>query len=171
MSIPGPSGSVPQAATLRVLAVALGTAPLLLVAVLAFVLPTSWDDEPPVLVVLGLVVLAGIGFLSAEAIGFHTEPLDASAARSVADAQRESVARFQTTMMLRFALTEMPILVGLAVSFVLDDGIWPLLVSAAVGLPVMWFEIWPGRRNAAKLATRLEAGGVRSWLPEALGVS
>ena len=155
---------------MRTLAIALCLSPALLVVVLALVLPTAWGDEPPVAVVLGLVAMVGVGFASAEAIGFLTEPLTADVATHHDEAQRISLGRFQSAMMLRFALTEMPILVGLATSFVLDDGIWPLLVTVALGLPVMWFETWPGRRNGRKFAARLESGGVRSGLVDALGV-
>ncbi|HWV26777.1 MAG TPA: hypothetical protein VNZ66_06090 [Aeromicrobium sp.] len=164
-----PSAPSPQATTLRILAAALCTSPLVLLAVLAFVLPTTWDDEPPVAVVLGLVVLVGVGFASAEAIGFLTEPLETSLGTRPDAARQVSLGRFQSSMLLRFALTEVPMLVGLAVSFVLDQGLWPLLTAVAVGLPVMWFETWPSRRNVTKYAARLEAGGVRSGLPETLG--
>ncbi len=168
-----PSGPVPpdsRAASLRMLAIALGTAPLAVVAAMVFVLPTAWDDEPPVAVVLGLVALVGLAFATAELVGFAAPALTPQQS-AVEDAQAASVAHFQTMMFLRFALTEMPILVGLAVSFVLDHGLWPLLVTVVVGLPVLWFEVWPGRRNATRLARSLESGGVRSWLPEALGTA
>jgi len=164
-----PAARPPQVAVMRILAIALCLSPVLLVVVLALVLPTTWGDEPPVPVVLGLVALVGVGFVSAEAIGFITEPLEPQVSASPGEAERISLGRFQSSMMLRFALTEVPVLVGLAASFVLDDGIWPLLVAVAVGLPVMWFETWPGRRNARKFAARLESGGVRSGLVEALG--
>ena len=154
---------------MRVLAIALSTAPVIMIAILAVVLPTGWDDEPPFAVVLVLIALVGFSAMSAELIGFHTEPLDAATAGTGPDVQRISVARYQTSMIFRFALTEMPILLGLAASFALDYGLWPLIVTAAIGLPIMWFEIWPSRRNAHRFAAKLESGGVRSWLPEALG--
>ena len=165
-----PAGTpAPQVASLRILAIGLCTAPLILVAVLALVLPTGWDDEPPIAVLLGLIALVGFSAVSTELVGFQTEPLDASVATSANDAQRLALSRYQTSMFFRFALTEMPILLGLAASFALDYGLWPLIITAAVGLPVMWFEVWPSRRNANKFASKLETGGIRSWLPEALG--
>lgn len=58
-------------------------------------------------------------------------------------------------------------IVGIALSFVLDHAAWPAIVTIVLGTPAMVLEVWPSRRNVARVAGRLEADGVRSGLTDA----
>lgn len=151
--------------TMRILAIVLIAHPLVILAALTAVVPFDVDDEPAVPVVLAILAMVGVGFAAAEAVGFRTPALPISAD----DHTPTSVERFQTLMLVRFSITDAPLIIGLATMFVLDEGLWPYLVTLAIGLPVMWFETYPTRRNVDKVATRLEAAGARSGLREAFG--
>ena len=151
--------------TLRILAIALGIQPLVILAAVTPVMPFDVDDEPTVPVVVGLIAVVTAGFAIAEAVGFRTPTLPISAD----DHTPTSLERFQTLMLVRFSITEAPLIIGLATMFVLDEGLWPFLVTVTVGLPALWFETYPTRRNVDRLASRLEASGARSGLREAFG--
>lgn len=167
---PGPPQ--PTAQSVRILAFALITAPLFLVVALFFVLPTDWSNDPPVPWVLGLVGTVGVGFVAAETFGFRAQPLsrvEYASTESGRVADRAALLQYQSLMFVRFAVTEAPMMVGIAVSFILDYGLWPFLITLVLGLPVMAYETFPTRRNVNRVAERLEADGVRTNLRATLG--
>ncbi|KQY60145.1 hypothetical protein ASD11_11705 [Aeromicrobium sp. Root495] len=162
MSATSPSGPLNQ---LRILGLSLTTGPVIVVVALAFVLPLDTDDVPPVPVVLGLLAVAVLGVVLAERLGFRVPALTPAEAP---DAAEISLERYRVASMIRFAVVEAPILVGIVASFVLDFGLWPLLVIAVVSVPAMAWEVLPTRRTIERTKAALESGGVMSRLDEVL---
>ncbi len=155
------------ARAVRTLALAVVSAPALILVALLLVLPTSFDDAPSTPVALGLVGLVLLGVLAAEVLGFRAAPLSATEHADHDAARSAAFGRYQALMFVRVALTELPVLAGVALSFALEAGAWPALVTIVLGVPAMAFEVWPSRRNVGRVAARLEAGGVRSGLDDA----
>lgn len=163
MSATSPSGSLSQ---LRILGLSLTAGPVFVVLALAFVLPLETDDVPPVPIVLALLAVAVLGVVVAERFGFRVPALKPEDA---ADAGQISLERYRAASMIRFAVVEAPILIGIAAAFVLDHGLWPLLVVAVVSVPAMAWEVLPTRRTIERTKQALESGGVLSRLDEVLG--
>jgi hypothetical protein len=131
-----------------------------------FVLGT--DDTPPTWLPVAQVV-AGVGVHTLlEAIGYRVPPLDPDL--SDADAEQASATRWQSSMTLRFALSEAIAIVSLVAAFVLEGGILAYAVGAVVSLVLMAVHVWPWARPVGKVAEALEAAGRRSTLREAFGV-
>jgi hypothetical protein len=75
-------------------------------------------------------------------------------------------------MIMRFAIAEFVAIASVAAAFVLPDGsILTYLGGAVVSLVLMVVHVWPGARPVGKVADALEAGGRRSGLREAFGLS
>lgn len=162
------STTPPQVADVfRRLALVLALSPLLICGAVAFTIPTEGAEPVPPWLTGAIVAAVVLGFALAETLGSRVSPLTADES---SDAAALSIARYRTSMMLRFVLTEWPIIATIAVCFVLDHGPWPLVLAVAVGVPVLAYEIWPSGRNVRRVADRLEAGGVRSGLRETFGV-
>ena len=162
MSATPPSGPLSQ---LRLLGLSLTAGPVLVVVAIAFVLPLDPDDVPPVPLVLGLLALAVAGVVLAERFGFRVPALKPEDAD---DAGQISLERYRAASMIRFAIVESPILIGIVAAFLLDHGLWPLLVVAVVAVPAMAWEVLPTRRTIDRTKQALESGGVLSRLDEVL---
>lgn len=79
---------------------------------------------------------------------------------------------FCPTPILRFAISEFVAIASIAAAFVLPDGDVLVHVGGAlVSLVLMVVHVWPWARPVGKTADALEAGGRRSGLREAFGVS
>ncbi|MEG9226929.1 hypothetical protein [Aeromicrobium sp. Sec7.5] len=146
----------------RILALALVSAPVYILIALWFAAPEAEEDLAPWVAgaAIGAVVLA---WLLAQSIGYRVTPL------AFGDSPAVATGRYQQSMLVRFVLTEAPIILGIAATFVLPYGVWTYVVVLVVGLPSMVFHVWPSRRVVDKIATRLESGGVPSGLREAFG--
>ena len=117
MSVPTSSGT-PFAMSARILAGSLMGALLFIGVALFYVLPT--DGAPPLWVFLAQVV-AGIAIhFFLEAIGYRVQALDPS--MSDDDAAAAARVRWQSSMILRFALCEVVALASIAAAFVLEEG-------------------------------------------------
>ncbi len=159
MTYPDPTsqGSTAAAQSIRVLALAVLGAPVLMAIVVWFaVVPAS--EDLPVWVVAAEIAVVVTGWLTAQTVGFRTEPLTSSDGPDVA------LERFRTGMMLRFAVTEAPIILAMALTFMLPYGAWPFLAALVLGLPLMVHQVWPSRRVVTKVASQLESGGTQSGL-------
>ncbi|KGN36090.1 hypothetical protein [Knoellia subterranea] len=151
----------------RILCGALMGALVLMGLVLFFVLPS--DETPPIWVPLAQVVAAVVVHVGLETIGYRIAPLES--ALSDDEAAAEARTRWQSSMMVRFALSEAIAIGSIALAFVVDGGIWVYLVGAAVSLVLMWIHVWPGARSVGRTADALEAGGRASHLRETFGAS
>ena len=151
--------------SLRLLALSLVTSPVIVLVAVLFVLPPGEGELSPVGAVIALGAVA-IGFLAAQTIGYRVTALEPGLDEG--EARRASLLAFQTTMFLRFALTEAPIIAALALSFVLDEGPWPLVVAVVAGVPAMLFHVLVRPSTIERVRAGLEARGARSYLAEAL---
>ena len=158
VSAPGPVAGQ----SVRVLAFALISAPLFILLALWFAVEPATEDLPPIAVAAIIAVVVSAG-LMATVIGYRTQPL------AFGDDPSVAMARFQQLLILRFAVTEAPIIAAIAASFVLPYGIWTYGVALLVGLPSLAFHVWPSRRVVNRVATQLEASGAPSGLREAFG--
>ncbi|MCK5891378.1 MAG: hypothetical protein P1U38_06860 [Aeromicrobium sp.] len=153
---------VDEARQFRVLALALVTAPLVVLLAVAFAV-TPAEEDLPVAVAAAAIAVVAAGWVLAQVRGYRVAPLAPGEDRATA------LARFRESMVLRFVLTEAPIILGLAAAFVLPYGIWTYAAVLVVGLPSMLLHVWPSRRVVDRVATRLESGGVPSGLRETFG--
>lgn len=163
----GPPRSAGTLQRLRVLAGAQLAAPFAIGLAMAFVL--GFDaDYPATTTALALAAVAVAGFLLAQLIGYRCAPATGG---DPADVQQTSVLRFQTGMILRLALTEAPVIIGLVASFVLDHGLWPYVIAATPGVLAMYLHVWPGERIIARYEQELERDGHPSYLRRGLGLA
>jgi len=167
MSVPMSSGT-PFAMSARILAGSLMGALLFMGVALFYVLPT--DGTPPLWIFLAQVV-AGIAIhFFLEAIGYRVQALDPS--MSDDDAAAAARVRWQSGMILRFALCEVVALASIAAAFVLEEGGFLVYaVGALVSLVLMIVHVWPWSRPVGKTAEGLESAGQPSHLREAFGLS
>ena len=167
MSTPLPAAA-PFASSTRILAGALMGALVMIGVALGAVVPL---DAPVSPVVLGAQVAAGVVVhLLLEAIGYRTAPLSTALPDEQAAAQART--RWQTLMVMRFAIAESIAIASIAATFVLTDaGFVTYLGGAVVSLALMALHVWPGARPVGKVADALEADGRRSGLREVFGHS
>ena len=166
MSTPLPAAA-PFALTTRVLAASLMGALVVMGVALAVVLPPEGSVSVTVLLVQVLAGLAAHGLL--EAIGYRTPPLAPDLTDEAAAAQART--RWQSGMILRFAVSEFIAIASIAAAFVLPDGdILTYLGGAVVSLVLMGVHVWPWGRPVGRTADALEASGRASGLREAFGV-
>ena len=167
MSTPGP-GPAPFALSTRILAGSLMGALVVIGVALSVVLPAP-ESFP--LGALAVQVIAGVAaHLLLEAVGYRTPAL--STALTDDDAAAQARTRWQSLMIMRFAIAEFIAIASVAAAFVLPDGgILTYLGGAVVSLVLMVVHVWPGARSVGKVAEALEAGGKPSGLREAFGLS
>ncbi|GAA4121126.1 hypothetical protein GCM10022415_23540 [Knoellia locipacati] len=161
-----PPQTAPFAQSVRILSTALMGALVFIGIAMFFVLGA--DDTPPVWLVVAQVAAGVVVHLVIEAVGYRVQPLDPGL--SDADAGTAARARWQSSMILRFALSEVIAIASLVAAFVLEGGILAYAVGAVVSLVLMAVHVWPGARPVGKVAIALEAAGRRSTLREEFGV-
>ena len=166
MTTTPPSAAGSFAMSVRILSGSLMAALVFFGVALFFVLGT--EDTPPVWVPVAQVAAGVAVHLVLETIGYRMPPLDTDLSDD--DAREAARARWQSSMMLRFALSEAIALASLAAAFVLDGGVWTYLGGAVVSLALMAVHVWPWARPVDRVATALEASGRRSHLREEFGV-
>jgi hypothetical protein len=134
---------------------------------LAFVLPTG--ETPPGWVALGLIAAGVVDHLVLDAVGYRLPPLDPSLDDDAAAA--EARVRYQTSTILRFAMSEVIAIVSVALAFVLPEGGFSTFaVGAGVSVSLMGVHVWPSARPIGRAADSLEAAGQRSGLRETFGL-
>ncbi|MEO7269379.1 MAG: hypothetical protein ABIW49_09275 [Knoellia sp.] len=133
---------------------------------MSFVLGTA--ASPPVWVPLAQILAGAVMYFVVEAIGYRPQPLDPG--MSDVDAATAGRVRWQSSMILRFALIEVIAIVSLVAAFVIDGGVWTYAVGALVSLALMAVHVWPGVRSISRTADALEAQGRTSFLREAFGL-
>ena len=167
MTTTPPAGAGSFAMSARILSGSLMAALVFFGFALFFVLGA--DDTPPLWVPLAQVAAGVAVHVLLETVGYRIPPLDTDL--SDADAQQAARGRWQTSMMLRFALSEVIALLSLAAAFVLDGGVWTYLGGAVVSLALMAVHVWPGARPVGRVADALEASGRQSHLREEFGLA
>lgn len=167
---PGGSGPDQFARVIRTLALTLiSTLPLIAIT-LSFVLGDTFGETPPLTIVIALLVTGLGAHALIEAVGYRTEPLPLSMSEDQArTAARE---RFQTGLILRFALAEFVAILSITLAFVMGQGgIWTFLVGMVISLVLLAMHVWPGRRPITRVADALESNGRLSGLRETFSVS
>ncbi|RYB91295.1 hypothetical protein EUA06_08160 [Nocardioides glacieisoli] len=167
MSSPLPTGA-PFALSNRILAASLMSALVVIGVAISVVLPPEGSVSFVVLLAQVVAGLAAHGLL--EAVGYRTPPLATDLSDD--DATAQARIRWQSGMILRFAVSEFIAIASLAAAFVLPDGdLLVYLGGAVVSLALMTVHVWPWSRPVGKVADALEAGGRRSGLRETFGLS
>lgn len=167
MSVPMSSGT-PFAMTARILAGSLMGALLFIGFALFYVLPV--DETPPPWVFLAQVVAGVAIHFFLEAVGYRVQALDVSMSED--GAATAARVRWQSSMILRFALCEFVALASIAAAFVIEEGGFLIYaVGALVSLVLMGVHVWPWARPVGRTADALESAGQPSYLREAFGLS
>ena len=167
MSTPIPAAA-PFAWSTRILAGSLMMALVFIGIAMSFVLPP--EGSVSVVVLLIQLVAGVVAHGLVEAVGYRTPPLATDL--SDEDAEAQARARWQSGMILRFAVSELIAIASLAAAFVLPEGdLLVYLGGAVVSLVLMGVHVWPWARPVGKVADALESGGKRSGLREAFGMS
>ncbi|MFD1947989.1 hypothetical protein [Nocardioides aestuarii] len=103
-----------------------------------------------------------------ESIGYRVQPIAPGTPED--DARGQAVARWQASMIQRFALSESIAIVSLALCFVVEQGGYVLLLlGCATSLTLMAVHVFPWSRPVGKVADALERDGARSGLREVFG--
>ena len=144
-------------------------APWIICLSMWFVLSGSLGDEFP-WPFLAVVAVSGVivGWVIS-VIGYRAAPLPPGMPGP--DAAARSRSAYTSTLFIRLALAEVPLLVSMALAFVtLTGGFYVVLLGAAVSIVLMLIHVWPTERSVDRVADSLERGGTRSHLREALGL-
>lgn len=156
------SGTPNRLAALRLTAMTLVTAPLVILLAMVFVLPHD-DGTAPLwawgVVALDAVFVAGI----VSTLGFRTAAIAPGTPED--EAQQVAWAALQGTTLVRCALTESVAIVALVLAFVVPEGGLLLYVVATVVSVVLSIVLsWPGDRVVDRIRESLERAGGLSYL-------
>lgn len=164
MSTVHPSSAPDPFAQFRVLAFALiGAIPIMYIAV-GFALgeEVGGTEQAPLWLHAVLVAILfaayGAGLLSLQTV----PALDPSVTGDAGLAR--AIEAYRANMILRFAVTEAPLVALIGAIFVLDYGLWPALVAVPVGIVLVTLSIYPTRTNLQRVQDRLESRGARTDL-------
>lgn len=125
-------------------------------------------DAPPTLVLVALPLAGLLAHVLVESVGYRVQPIAPGTPEREATSQ--AVMRWQSSMVLRFALCEVIGIVSVALCFVVEPGGYVLvLVGCATSLVLMAGHVFPWSRPVGKVADALERDGGRSGLREAFG--
>jgi len=166
MTTTPPSAAGSFAMSARILCGSLMAGLAIFGVVLFFVLGT--EGTPPVWVPVAQVAAGVAVHVLLETIGYRIPALDTDL--SDADARQAARVRWQSSTILRFALSETIAIVSVVGAFVLDGGLWTYVGGAVVSLLLMAVHVWPWARPVDRVATALESSGRQSHLREDFGV-
>ncbi|MGI8881847.1 MAG: hypothetical protein ACR2KJ_15345 [Jatrophihabitans sp.] len=161
---------VTPATTLRTLALAFATTPIVIGIALVFVAkPANGESaKASVGIVAAEIVIAVLAELLLETMGYRIKPLDAT--MDAEKAASQAGVRFQASMILRFALAEVVVLISIALTFVVTPlTVLNYLVGAALGVALILIHVWPSSRVLTRCAAAMDRDGGRSQLVERLG--
>lgn len=148
---------------IRTLSISILIVPLMLGVVVLVAVPGGGYPPPFLPLVLGAVAVGGV--LLAETVGYAAPPIDPTTSPDLA--ARTALQHYRSRWLVRSVCTELVVLVGLLLAFMLGNG-WVYLVAFVLGWPIMVYELWPSRRLTDKLNLRLEVYGASSHLDDAL---
>jgi hypothetical protein len=148
---------------IRTMTVSVLLTPLALGLVVLLAVP--WGETPPPFLPPVLAAVAIGGVLVAETVGYAAPAIEPGT--GAAAAAGESLRQYRSRWLVRAVSTELVLLVGVLLAFMLASR-WPYLVAFVLGWPVMAYELWPARRVVDKLNLRLEYAGAPSYLDDGL---
>lgn len=142
--------------------------PVILGIALFFALPEAQRTGSPETLHLGIVVIAGMLVTAlVQGIGYRTQAIDPSTPTD--EAVERGINAFRTGTTLRFALSEVPMFVGIAFAFVGDaGGLTLFLLGGVLSLALMGLHVFPNDYSIRHTQAALEADGARVPLAEAL---
>lgn len=156
----------------RMLAGSLMSALFVIALALYFVFSGMEDPwaTPPLFIPVAQVAAGIAVHFFLETIGYRTAALDPSLSEE--DAASSGRKAWQSTMVLRFALSEFVAIASLAAAFVVSDGGYLTYIGGLlVSVVLMAIHVWPSARPVGKLADALERAGRSSHLRETFGVT
>ncbi|WP_293786094.1 hypothetical protein [uncultured Aeromicrobium sp.] len=160
-----PSTPASRAATLRLLIVAMTTAPLFILVVVVFILGGFSDATlPPLWMIVGLLLLVAGAFGIARTLESQLTPIPLGTDREQAISQ--AFQAFQTNLFLRLAILEAPLFIGVVVSFVVDHGPWPAVIAGVPTLIALAASLWPTPAAIRRTEQHLDRAGGRSYFSE-----
>jgi len=139
----------------RILFLSLVLAGFLVVFVMSVIIPSFGDIETPLAIIVVVQGLAGV----AGASWARNRPLDVSDAQTLAGSYR-------TLFFLGFSLSETPLLIAVAITFLTDD-LWPVIIAFPFFVIAMALSA-PGVANLARHQQRITAAGSSLSLVSAL---
>lgn len=165
---PGTAGPAPLLMALRILVGSLMSGLVFITIALWFVLESTEGTFDVTLGVLVPVVLGVLSHGASLALGYRAPAIAPGTPRE--QAEETSRTAFQAATILRFALSEVVAIVGIAAAFVLPSGgFTTYLVGALVSLGLIWWHCWPDERVFTTMQRVLERDGGTSYLREAYG--
>ncbi|NNG40264.1 hypothetical protein HJ588_13405 [Flexivirga sp. ID2601S] len=145
--LPTPGEAPTSAQSLRTTIYALLAAPVILGVVAAI---TVGVGSVGVGWVVGGLLLVALGWLVAQVAGYR--PVLDSAAGAGA-----STSPYVAGIMLRFAITEVPIILNFIGAFLAHTAT-AYLIALPFGLASMWWHVWPSERLRRRVAAKQAAG-------------
>ncbi len=122
---------------------------------------------PPIGVAWALGGLAVISHLLSRSVGFRLKPVPAGTLP--AEAMDMAKAAFQTSTILRMALSEAVAIIALILTFIVLPASWmTYLIGGTLSLILMWVNVWPSTASISKVRAQLDREGGQSFLDDAL---
>jgi len=122
-------------------------------------------DLPPIWLWVVLLAAVAVAAFFAERVWLSASPLPAD----TVDAESTGLAVYAGQTVRKLAYCEAPILLGVVLSFVVENAAWPILIASLPGLVVLAFEIWPSARNLSLTETMLDSNGASTRLLHSFG--
>jgi hypothetical protein len=153
--------------SLRTTALSLFLAPFMIAVALFFVLGTEGMGHEPLWALAAPLVLGAAAAGLVSLVGYRAPAIEPGTPAE--EAARRGVAAFQTGLFLRFALCEVPMLVGLVLAFVVRDGGYLVaLLGCAVTVVLVGLHVLPGDGPVRRTQESLERAGAQVPLRAAL---
>lgn len=167
MSSPLPSGRQ-GLATLRIMASAFVlTVPLLGVVVGVALPPDQLLAVPPLNDLAVPIAVSVLAFALMLAFGHRVSALPPSTGSD--DAARFGMTQFQTTLFVRLAIAEIPVLISLVMVFATEDAsLVTYAIGAVASLLLHALYAFPSRASIARVEERLDRDGGQSHLSQSL---
>ncbi len=147
-------------------------APLVILLAMWFVLasvPGSDEGPGPWADVGAVTLLAVVDGLVLTVIGYRAAALPPGLPPDQAVARSQSA--YRTSLFVRLACAEVPLLVSMALALgSLSGGFVVVLVGVLATVVLMVIHVWPTARSVDLVVENLERSGTRSYLRESLGL-
>ena len=164
MTSPAPPSTLTPIASFRVLVTSLISALVVFAIVLGLVL--GWG-MPPLWALAVPLVLGALAQTLVSTVGFRVEPIAPGTAAE--EATRLARARFQTSAILRFAVSESVAIISMVLAFAIrPQSVLVYLVGCIISIGLMGRYVWPTDRVLARTEAALDAAGGRSFLADVM---
>ena len=122
---------------------------------------------PPIGVPWALGGLAVISHLLSRTVGFKLKAVPAGPLP--AEAMEMAKAAFQSSTILRMALSEAVAIIALILTYIVLPASWmTYLIGGTLALILMWVNVWPSTAIISKIQAQLDRDGGQSFLGDAL---